>query len=257
MASEQIGDRPWTVVTGATGGIGSSCVRRLSVQGKPIALLYRSSSEKAQALEKSVEEAGGLARSWKTDLTDPKAVKAVVDEIDNAGSGIGAVVHAAGPLVPMTHLSKVEPSTYAEHLTDEAASFFNLVHAVLPALRRSQGNVVAVTTVATSRYPVRDGLSAGTKGAVEQLVRAFAVEEGRFGVRFNSIGPAILADGMVQKLRAQGELTEADLEEVLRRTPMRRFGSTMDIANAVAFLSSDEANWITGQKLNVDGGYSI
>jgi len=112
----------------------------------------------------------------------------------------------------MVHLSRVAPATYAAALRDEALAFFTIAHASLPALRRTQGNVVAVTTAATARYPVRDGLSAGTKGAVEQLVRAFAAEEGRFGVRFNCVGPGMLTDGMAARLIDSGGLDERVLE---------------------------------------------
>ncbi len=157
----------------------------------------------------------------------------------------------------MVHLSRVAPATYAAALRDEALAFFTIAHASLPALRRTQGNVVAVTTAATARYPVRDGLSAGTKGAVEQLVRAFAAEEGRFGVRFNCVGPGMLTDGMAARLIDSGGLDERVLEITRANIPLGRFGSATDIAEAVCFLAGPRAGFITGQKLDVDGGYTV
>ena len=77
----------------------------------------------------------------------------------------------------------------AAQLAADAAGFFNVAHPALPHLRTAEGCIVAVTTAATSRFPVRDGLSSAPKAAVEALVRALAAEEGRFGVRVNCVGP--------------------------------------------------------------------
>jgi len=116
---------------------------------------------------------------------------------------------------------------------------------------------VAITTAATRRYPVRDGLSSGTKGAVEAVVRALAAEEGRFGIRANCVGPGMMTDGMAQRLMASGDLDDAALEITLRNIPLRRFGDAVDIAEAVCFLASDRADFISGQMLDVDGAYGV
>ncbi|MDP3893180.1 SDR family NAD(P)-dependent oxidoreductase, partial [Nocardioides sp.] len=138
------------------------------------------------------------------------------------------------------------------------AGFFNVVHPALPVLRRDGGgSVVAVTTAATSRYPARDGLSATPKAAVEGLVRGLAAEEGRYGVRVNAVGPGMLTDGMAARLIEGGELSPEALDVARRNIPMHRFGTAHDIAEAVCFLASDRAGFISGQKLDVDGGYSV
>ena len=239
------------VVVGATGGIGAAIARMLRDRGSAVALTYRANAAAADALV-----AEGAARAWQLDLTDADACAQVLIEVAEAYGGIHTLVYAAGPHVPMVHLSRVTPARFRAQLEQDAVGFFNLVSPALPYLRQTSGSLVAVTTAATSRYPVRDGLSAGPKGAVEALVRGIAAEEGRFGVRANSVGPGMLTDGMAARLMASGDLDPAALAVTRSNIPLRRFGTALDIAEAACFLASDRASYITGQKLDVDGGYT-
>ncbi|MDN5744640.1 MAG: SDR family oxidoreductase [Nocardioidaceae bacterium] len=245
------------IVTGGTGGIGAAICRRFARPGVRIAFTFKARTDAAAALCAEIEDHGASARADALDLQDSAATDAYVADVVDSWGDLGTVVHAAGPHIPMVHLARVPPAQFKQALDGEVATFFNLVSAALPALRESAGSVTAVTTAATSRYPVRDGLSASPKAAVESLVRAFAAEEGRFGVRFNSVGPGMLTDGMADRLISSGELDEKALEITRRNIPLRRFGVAADIAAAVAYFASEEANFVTGQKLDIDGGYSV
>lgn len=232
------------LVTGGTGGIGASIVRGLVKQGVEVVFTYRSSASAAEELS---QETG--ARGIVLDLTSDQ-VEQVVGELD-----IDIVVYASGPHVPMMHLSKVTPAAMQEQLMQDTVGFYALVHAALPSLRRNGGNVVAVTTAATSRFATRDGLSSVPKAAVEAAVVAFAKEEGRFGVRFNCVGPGMVVTGMAVRLMENGDLDVKALQAAKDNIPLKRFGDAGDIAAAVCFLASDAAGYISGQKLDVDGGY--
>lgn len=245
------------LVTGGSGGIGAAISVMLAQRGSPVAFTYRSNAEAAEEVADEVRAAGVDAHIGNPALEDADAMREFADEAAERLGGLHTVVSAAGPHVPQMYISQTDPDLFAHQIEADVIGAFNLTVAALPHLRPSGGSIVYVTTAATTVFPKRDALSSIPKGAVESLMRAVAVEEGRFGIRANCVGPGMLEDGMAARLIADGDLDDRTLDVARTNIPLGRFGKAVDIAEAACFLASDAANYISGQKLDIDGAFTV
>ena len=245
------------LVAGASGGLGRAVAIELAAtENVEVALTYRSNEAGVQETVDTVRALGARATVHAMDLADPASVAKVVGEVTDGDLPLRTVVHAAGAAIRQAYVSEISLEEWNDAMRSEADGFFHLVRAALPALRESQGSIVAVTSAGLRRYPPRDVLSVGPKASVEMLVRAVAQEEGKYGVRANAVAPGVIEAGIF--LRLQGDAFSPEvLSEMRRNIALRRFGTAEDVARAVAFLASPGAAYITGQTLAVDGGFSV
>lgn len=255
MTSTQSPPAPTALVLGASGAIGSAIARVLAADGWELILTHRRDSEVFSRLVGALSASSTSVRKVKADLCD----QAVGEELAEAigPSPLQGVVYASGPTVRMTHISKISPAEVRRQFNADTLGFYTAIHALLPALRKGRGALVSITSAAIDRYAKKDMLSVAPKAAVEAITRGIASEEGRFGVRANSIGVGVIDSGLWHDLKAQGAYTEEYLDAARRAIALRRFGTAEDIAQATRFLLSPAAGWISGQLLNVDGGYAL
>ena len=245
------------LVTGGSGGIGAAIATLLAEDGWDVALSYNRNRDAAEATAEKLRALGRKAETFSIDLRDDSAVLASVDGVAERFGGIGALITAHGPFVKMLHISKIGPAVMRETIEADLFAAYNVIHAAIPHLRKTRGSLVALATAAMRRYASTDILSVAPKAAIEAVTRGVAVEEGRFGVRANTVGVGLLEDGMFQALVDAGSFTKEFLDISRSHIALRRFGSSRDVAETVRFLVSDKAAYITGQTLMVDGGYAV
>jgi NAD(P)-dependent dehydrogenase (short-subunit alcohol dehydrogenase family) len=245
------------IVAGGTGGLGSAICHSLAAEGANVAFTYHSRQVAAMELRGALAELGVTAVAEGVDLADEDAVKEFVDTAAQRFGRVHSVVYAAGPHLPMKFVSALTPAEWRAAFDVDVHGAFNLVWASLPHLRAGGGGAMAaVITAAVEKVPSRDICSAAPKAAIEMLFRGVALEEGRYGIRANCVGPGFIDAGLGgQLLQAPG--LEGFVEGLRKSLPLKRFGTAEDIAEAVVFLLSDQARYITGQSLAVDGGLQL
>jgi NAD(P)-dependent dehydrogenase (short-subunit alcohol dehydrogenase family) len=244
------------VVFGASGGIGAATAGLLAERGCDVVLTYRSRVTEAENLAGSIRALGRKASALSCDITDRAAAQAVVDSALAEHGAIHTVVFATGLLFITRPLVEFSDEDFAGVMNADVTGFFNVAKACVPALRAAGGgSLTALITAAVDRTVPTDALSATPKAAVAMMVRHLATEEAAHGIRVNAVGPGVVEGGMVPPMR-QDPQTRALLEQAAGVTPLGRLGLAEEIAEAVAFLASSKASYVTGQRLMVDGGLS-
>ncbi len=240
------------LVTGTTSGIGKATAARLASEGAKVALTARR-EEKLKELVLEIEGAGGSAYAIPGDLTSVSDRKRLVDETVAQYEGLDILVNAAG-IIAFGTIEDTSLEDWQKMFDINVVSVFHLMQLSLPHIIRRKGNIVNVSSVNGMRsFP---GVLAynSSKSALDQLTRCSALELAPAGVRVNNVNPGVV----VTELHRQAGLDETKYAAFLERSktthPIGRVGKVEDLAALITFLASDEAGWITGDTVNIDGG---
>lgn len=236
----------FALVTGASGGIGAAIAKRLAAEGYTVAVHYGKNAEKARTLADSI---GGYAVC--ADLGVPSEIDRMVDEVLQKFGRLDLLVCNAG--MSMTGLFQDISDVDAERIF--AVNVGGVMHTakrVLPSMLHDHaGNIITVSSIWGEVGAACEVHYSATKAAIIGFTKALAKEVGFSGIRVNCVSPGVIDTPMNAQHDAETMVSLAD------ETPLGRIGKPEDIAEAVAFLASDRASFITGQVLPVNGGFGI
>ena len=244
-------------VTGAGQGIGEATAKRFAEAGAfVVATDVDSETGEATVADINDGDYAGEAEFTELDVTDGEAFEAVVDATAEE-YGLDAVVNNAGVGHPPANVEDTDRSVFEFVLDVNVRGVWNGCQAALPHLKeQGSGNIVNIGSLASFYGLPKQGAYSLSKGAVMNFTRAVAAEAGRSGVRCNAVCPAFTDTELGRQFFETRDDPERAKEIMLKRYPLGRLAEPEEIADAVSFLASDEASYITGEGLRVDGGFS-
>jgi NAD(P)-dependent dehydrogenase (short-subunit alcohol dehydrogenase family) len=242
------------LVTGAGSGIGRAVALRLAAEGASVALSGRR-LEPLQATARAIDALGARSLVVRGDLSVEAEATRVVADAAAALGGLDVLVNCAGTIHRGRCVHELDAETFDRQIADNLRTVFLVTKAALAQMVAGEADRSIVNIASTLAHSAGSGISAyiAAKGGVVAFTRAVAIEYAQFGVRSNCVCPATVRTPMAYADRPDFDDLAADLAALY---PLKRLGEPEDVAAAVAYLASEEARWVTGTVLNVDGGLS-
>ncbi|MBI4846973.1 MAG: 3-oxoacyl-[acyl-carrier-protein] reductase [Nitrospirae bacterium] len=239
------------LISGATRGIGRAIAVELAGEGANISFNYLKSGREAAELENEIKNLGANAKSFQADIKDFQAVRSWVDKTKELFGRIDIVINNAG-VIKDKALALMESDDWREVINTNLEGTFNLTRAAIVTLmKQKSGVVINITSVSGIVGLPRQTNYSASKAGIIGFTKSLAKEVAPYNIRVNAIAPGFIETDMLKVL------TEEYKNQILKQIPLNRLGRPREVAKMVKFLVSDDAGYITGQTIAIDGGMSM
>ncbi len=237
------------IVTGGSRGIGASICHSAAEHGAKVLVNYVNASKSASAVVEDIERNGGDAIAVKADVADMSSVQEMTNQALESWGKIDILVNNAA-IWNESSIDMMSDAVLEETMSINFTGTLNCIRAIIPTMLKQQsGSIINISSTAAQRGEAFHSHYAASKGAVTSLAKSLASELGPKGIRVNSVCPGWTYTDMTSAVFSGGNDSV-----ILETIPLRRIGEPEDVAAAVLFLASDDASYITGVSLNVNGG---
>jgi len=236
------------LVTGASRGIGAQIAKTLAENGLKVWINYRSGAQEAEAVKAAILEAGGLAETVGFDVTDEEAFVAAIKRIVEEDGELAYLVNNAGITKDKLAMRMKTEEFMAVIEANLKSAFIGCREALKVMGKKRFGAVVNVASIVGESGNAGQTNYSASKGGMIAMTKSFAQEAASRGIRYNVVTPGFIATEMTEVLK------EEIKESFIAKIPLARFGEPREVAEAIAFLLSDHASYITGETLKVNGG---
>ena len=236
------------LITGGSRGIGRMTAEKFAAAGATTLITYANSAAKAEELVGELKGKGYNAHCYKVDVKDTAAMEEFINTTAKEFGQIDVLVNNAG-VVRDNLIMMMSPEEWTDVINTNLTGVYNAIKpCARHMMRKRTGAIINLSSIAGSKPGRGHSNYAATKGGIEAMTKALAQELGAKGIRVNAVAPGMIETDMSQAVR------DAASDQILEAIVLKRFGQAEDIANAILFLASDQAGYITGETLHVDGG---
>jgi 3-oxoacyl-[acyl-carrier protein] reductase len=251
MENANMKSRLHALITGASRGIGAATAKAFAREGYAVTLLYRKNAFLADQNVAEIRAEGHEAIAFSVDMRDYQAVRSVANQAMLEFGAVDVLVSNAG-ISNFSLFSDITPTSFKEMLDTHVTGLYNITHAVLPGMiSRKTGSIVTVSSVWGLTGASCEVAYSTAKAGIIGFTKALAKEVGPSGIRVNCVAPGLIDTDM------NATLSVKEIQSIADETPLGRIGTADEIAQAILFLASERAGFITGQVLSPNGGFVI